>query len=467
MGERPAMTGDQSYERDFSPTENTSQSRFNWRNILYVAGGAAGVVVVAVLLALLWGATQDNPEVGLVEVLTETERTDLSFESETPFEDFSSTGGSLSMAEAELPESILSIDLPESTAALTSIDAPLAVELPPSPNAAPPEVTEYVPPALKDVATLVAQPEEELPTKVASTIPIPLPKPGWVTVAKVDSGHAIDSTIAEGMTGSITEGDNAEQTDNPPTETPTASADVEPAGATTKTNVATTTCDLCPQMVAIPAGTFNMGSPNNEPRRYSYEGPQRTVAVKAFHMSAHEVTFDEWDACVADGACKTKGNDHGWGRGKRPALGVSWNDAQTYAKWLSGKTGKSFRLPTEAEWEYAARGGTASAYWWGPEFDAERVSRSKSEAVGSHDANAFGLYDMLGNAREWIADCYVPTYQGAPTDGSAVSSGTCTARVIRGGYWASNAADSRSANRARIGPTMRTHYMGFRLVMDP
>ena len=224
-------------------------------------------------------------------------------------------------------------------------------------------------------------------------------------------------------------------------------------------------CDECPEMMRLEAGAFTMGSAASEAGHRAWEGPQRQVTIAPMAVSMREVSLSEWDACVAAGGCSNyTPTDKGWGRGARPAIMVSWNDAQAYAKWLSGKTGKAYRLPTEAEWEYAARGGTLTAYWWGDRFEASRVPRGKTEETGFGDANGFGLFNVSGNVAEWVQDCYVNTFANAPVDGSAVSTSNCQ-RVIRGGSWKSDAADLRLANRSRLSATTRDSAIGFRVVL--
>ncbi|MEX0644706.1 MAG: SUMF1/EgtB/PvdO family nonheme iron enzyme [Parvularculaceae bacterium] len=221
-------------------------------------------------------------------------------------------------------------------------------------------------------------------------------------------------------------------------------------------------CDACPQMAALQGGKFLMGSPATETGRNAYEGPQHEVTVKPFAMSVYEVTVEEWAVCAADGACEAKRNSDG----KLPVLGVSWREARDYAKWLSKKTGRAYRLPSEAEWEYAARAGAKTAYWWGESFKRAQVPSGAAKPVGSFEANAFGLHDVLGNAREWVEDCYVNNFAATPTDGSAAKSGDCARRVIRGGAWSSPPADMRAANRSRIDQAARPLYMGVRLAAE-
>lgn len=222
-------------------------------------------------------------------------------------------------------------------------------------------------------------------------------------------------------------------------------------------------CESCPIMATLPEGAFVMGSPEGEAGRNAYEGPQHEVKVKRFRIGVHEVKAGEWAACVADGACPAKRD---LGDPNLPALGVSWREAKGYAIWLSKKTGKSYRLPTEAEWEYAARAGTVTAYWWGDAFDPGKVARGSVKPVGSFPPNAFGLHDMQSNAREWVEDCYVNNFTQTPRDGSAATNGDCSLRVIRGGYWSSSPADARIANRSRISQTGQPTYMGVRVAAD-
>jgi formylglycine-generating enzyme required for sulfatase activity len=224
-------------------------------------------------------------------------------------------------------------------------------------------------------------------------------------------------------------------------------------------------CDTCPAMVPVPAGSFQMGSPPTEPGRTGNEDPLHEVTLPSFAIGQTEITFDEWDACIVGGGCNGyEPPDRGYGKGLQPVIGVSWEDANAYARWLSGKTGRAYRLPTEAEWEYAARGGTSTAYWWGDYFDAAIAPTNAPVPVNTLAENPFGLKGMLGNAREWVEDCYINNYTTAPTDGSAQRDGDCARRVLRGGAWGRDADDHRAANRARIDRTVRDKVFGFRVV---
>ncbi len=224
-------------------------------------------------------------------------------------------------------------------------------------------------------------------------------------------------------------------------------------------------CPKCPEMVVVPAGSFMMGSDAEEEGRYDDEGPQRRVTIaRPFAVGRFEVTWDDWEACVANGRCEHEPDDSGWGRSRRPVINVSWDDAQAYVRWLSGKTGQSYRLLSEAEWEYAARAGTSTAYFWGNTFDTSRANnRYKTVEVGRYGANAWGLHDVHGNVWEWVADCYASYATGAPTDGSARTTGLCSYRVLRGGSWYLNPQLLRSAFRLRGRPGNRNYDNGFRV----
>ncbi len=227
-------------------------------------------------------------------------------------------------------------------------------------------------------------------------------------------------------------------------------------------------CDECPEMVVAPGGLFTMGSPATEFGRGADEGPTREVSIAPFAVGKYEVTMREWDACVADGGCNGFSvSDHGWGRGDRPVVGVSWNDAQAFVRWLNLKTGSTqYRLLTEAEWEYAARAGATTAYAFGDALTPQQATFHTASTTpdGQHAANAFGLYDLHGNAAEWVEDCYAATYNLAPVDGAAVEGGDqCRARVYRGGSYLDASAKLRAAARRSAAPTARQPTLGFRV----
>jgi formylglycine-generating enzyme required for sulfatase activity len=227
-----------------------------------------------------------------------------------------------------------------------------------------------------------------------------------------------------------------------------------------------------PAMVVLAAGSFVMGSPAGEPGRSDHEGPQRTVQIKSFAMGQAEVTFADWRLCVERGGCVHRPSDEGWGMGDQPVINVSWEDASQYAEWLSRETGRRYRLPSEAEWEYAARAGTTTAYSWGEAIGQNRANcrgcgsawdGRQAAPVRSFGANPWGLYDLHGNVWEWVQDCYSESYAWAPTDGSAVQSGDCGFRVLRGGSWNYFPAWLRSADRGSFHSADRRADGGFRL----
>ena len=229
-------------------------------------------------------------------------------------------------------------------------------------------------------------------------------------------------------------------------------------------------CSDCPQMVSIPAGSFMMGSPASEADRYDDEGPQRRVTVPAFAAGKYEVTWAEWGRCVTAGACASLTAD-GFGGGSRPVTNVSWNEAVAYTKWLSNKTRQTYRLLSEAEWEYAARAGSSGRWSFGENEGSlgshawySSNSGSATQAVGTKTANAFGLHDMHGNVFEWVQDCFENSYSaGQPSNGSAYQGGSCSLRVDRGGSWGNDPQNLRSADRFRSEPSVRYGILGFRV----
>ena len=233
-------------------------------------------------------------------------------------------------------------------------------------------------------------------------------------------------------------------------------------------------CPNCPEMVVVPSGEFMMGAPDTEKDRMKGEFPQREVTIAApFAIGKFEVTFTEWETCVANEGCiaNKSPDDRGWGKGRRPVINVSWNEARQYVEWLSAMTGKTYRLLTEAEWEYAARAGSTTAYSWGDEVGENNANCKgcKSEwdgkqtaPVGSFEPNGFGLYDMHGNVSEWVQDCHVD-YSKAASDGSAAPETPGCIRVLRGGSWSLNQRLMRAAVRLREVPRFASIIIGFRV----
>jgi len=247
-------------------------------------------------------------------------------------------------------------------------------------------------------------------------------------------------------------------------------------------------CAECPEMVVVPAGSFMMGSPKDEEGRNDDEGPQHEVAIpQPFAVGKFEVTWDEWEACVAAGGCdgegvEDAGGDNGWGKGNRPVINVSWDDATAYAKWLSEKTGKRYRLLSEAEWEYAARAGTTGPFSFEGPITTDKANydgddsyagspkgedRGRTVPVDSFQPNPWGLYQVHGNVWEWVEDCYYESYADKPASlkasGEAWTTGSCYSRFMRGGSSGFGPRELRAAGRVRLYRDSRSVSFGFRL----
>jgi formylglycine-generating enzyme required for sulfatase activity len=237
-------------------------------------------------------------------------------------------------------------------------------------------------------------------------------------------------------------------------------------------------------MVVVPSGSFTMGSPTNEPQRRDDEVQVRVTIPAPFAVGKYAVTFDEWRTCVADAGCGGyMPGDLGWGRGKHPVINVNWDDAVAYTSWLSRKTGKTYRLLSEAEREYVTRAGTTTPFWWGSSIapmqanysgsvDPYKGGGSKGEdrrqtvSVDSFEPNPWGLYQVHGNIWEWTEDCWNNSNTGNPGDGHARPRGDCNTRVVRGGSWYDNPELLRSADRHRRNFVERINDMGFRLARN-
>ena len=233
-------------------------------------------------------------------------------------------------------------------------------------------------------------------------------------------------------------------------------------------------CDVCPEMTIVPAGTFKMGrNKGDADERFEHD----MIITQDFAVGKYEITFEQWNACLAGGGCGAyQPDDKGWGQGNRPVIRVSWYDAQAYVAWLNGRTGKSYRLLTEAEWEYAARAGSSTRYPWGATIDAGKANygnfRSKTVPVGNYDANSFALHDMIGNVWEWVADCYdKDAYQSHAANPGPVATGSDNCRrVLRGGAWDVDMSDGADLMRVSIRekgrPRGRYNNYGFRIARD-
>jgi formylglycine-generating enzyme required for sulfatase activity len=226
---------------------------------------------------------------------------------------------------------------------------------------------------------------------------------------------------------------------------------------------------LSADLVHIPAGQFRMGDGSG--KGDSDERPARIVNVAAFRMARHEVTFAQFDAFCAATGC-TPPDDNGWGRDDRPVTNVSWDDAIAFITWLNEQSDLKFRLPSEAEWEYAARSGSTGDYWWGAAFSPDHANGEGTAGrdqwpgtapVGQFPPNPFGLYDMNGNVREWVQDCWHADYSGAPADGQPWLTGNCDRRMLRGGAWSLGPTSHRASDRDWDDRNFRYTDRGFRI----
>jgi formylglycine-generating enzyme required for sulfatase activity len=266
----------------------------------------------------------------------------------------------------------------------------------------------------------------------------------------------------------------------------TRSQDIQSTSETPTPDIGTefSDCPKCPTMVVVPGGSFTMGSPLSELERDLDEGPQFQVSIKnVFAVGKYEVTWSEWDTCVKAGGCSSlgpddMGGDQGWGKGNRPVIGVNWNDAQSYVKWLSKETGEHYRLLSESQWEYVARAGTTTPFYFGSRITTQQANfngtdtyngsskgsfQNKTTEAGQYPPNAFGLYDMHGNVFEWTEDCWNDSYDSTPADGQTNTSGNCDRRVLRGGSWKRGPIYLRSAIRRWYTLINRGDHIGFRV----
>jgi len=230
-------------------------------------------------------------------------------------------------------------------------------------------------------------------------------------------------------------------------------------------------CETCPEMVVVPAGLYVMGSKLDKT-----EMPPRIMRFKKpFAIGRFETLHAEWQARVDAGGCTHKPDDHNWGTNRMPVMNVNHDMVHGFADWLSKTTGHKYRLPSEAEWEYAAKAGSKSNYWFGDLVGENQVNCRKcgspwsgigNAPVGSFKPNPWGLYDMNGNAYEWVEDCWHENYQGAPKGPEAWVDGKCQFRVIRGGSWYYYSRMSRAANRQKNPGAVKSYWLSFRLVRE-
>ncbi len=252
-----------------------------------------------------------------------------------------------------------------------------------------------------------------------------------------------------------------------PSETPAAM----PAAAPPASVMEVRDCETCPPLISLPAGGLTMGSNSDDPT----ERPAFHVTIgSAFAIGKYEISVGQWNACVAVGSCQ-KLADGVQREVDTPVRDVSWDDAQAYVRWLGRLTGKRYRLPTEAEWEYAARGGTRTRYWWGEQMTTGKGNCRECGPPWSPDApakpgsfapNPFGLYDMNGSVWEWVSDCWHGSYQRAPSDGRSWDEPDCRMRVLRGGSWREGASYMPSSTRFKYDAGVRQSQNGFRVARE-
>jgi formylglycine-generating enzyme required for sulfatase activity len=258
-----------------------------------------------------------------------------------------------------------------------------------------------------------------------------------------------------------------------PAPAPIAATPKAPVKSTTNTPASgeSKDCAACPVMVSLTPGSFTMGSNAGD---ISERPPHRVTIGAPFAIGKYNVTVEQWNACVAASACPKLSSENG-SVTNAPARDLSWDEVQQYIKWLSKMTGKPYRLPTEAEWEYAARGGSATTYWWGDQMRKGNTNckgcgdpwhDEKPENVGTFAANAYGLYDMGGNVWEWVSDCWHSSYKDAPADGRAWDAPGCDMRVIRGGSWREGADYMLVSTRFKYSESVRQSQNGFRVAKD-
>jgi formylglycine-generating enzyme required for sulfatase activity len=225
-------------------------------------------------------------------------------------------------------------------------------------------------------------------------------------------------------------------------------------------------------MVPIAGGEYRRGDLTG--RGFDDELPVRKVTIPPFRLSKYEVTFEQYDT-FARAVGKPLPGANGLGRGTQPVINVNWRDAQDFVEWLNMQTGLHYRLPSESEWEYAARAGSSTVYPWGDTYDATLANGSGKSStdlwnytapVGSFPPNAWGLYDMIGNVWEWTQDCYEANYADSPVDGRAATTELDCVPVIRGGGWSNDPANLRSSDRSWHAPEYKYYFLGFRIARD-
>jgi formylglycine-generating enzyme required for sulfatase activity len=430
------------------------------RRLLVDAAGA--VAAIAVAGAVLWFTIRPPPPVPPAPVAAPTQpapatpvATPTQSASATPIAAPIQPTPATPVATPTQPVPAASVAAPTQSASATPVTAPIQ-PVPATPVATPTQSASATPiaaPIQPTPATSVAAAAQPAP---ATPVAAPIQPTPVTPVAAPASKPAPSLSIGPA---------------------PTIAAD-DPGGEVFKE------CDHCPEMVVVPAGKAMLGSPIGESGRQTTEmTPHEVDVAKPFAVERATITFDEWDACLAEGGCANwRPGDYGFGRSGQPVIFVSWNDAQGYVDWLKRKTGQRYRLLSEAEWEYAARGCVDlkcphAPFWFGAITPEIAVYDSRYSYQGSPKAapalktapaesgkpNPFGLYNILGNVRQWTADCWNATPSSAPSNGAPVTIGDCTAHATRGGSWDDKPAELRAAARSWESADERSPYVGFRV----
>ena len=302
-------------------------------------------------------------------------------------------------------------------------------------------------------------------TAVAESVDKPAAAPAPVSDTIRDDPDFVNETVPAYLQSAI---ENAE------TESASESASVTPGP------VVAGSSPMGIEMVVINPGTGMLGSPDSEVKRARFENPLRNTSISyKFEVSKYEITFDDWAKCLKDGGCAGhKPDDKEWGRGKRPVIDVSFNDAKNFVKWLNKKTGETYRLLSEVEWEYVARAGQTGPFGTGNDISSKDANFDgkapygagaagpylrKTQPVGQYEPNAFGVYDMHGNVYEWVEDCWNADHTGAVGDGSPRTDGDCDFRVMKGGSWVTHGYQARAAARIRYVTDYRYDDYGIRI----
>lgn len=299
----------------------------------------------------------------------------------------------------------------------------------------------------------------------ASKLPEPLQKPA-----------ALDSDITEFQSASTAIALNAADSIEQPA--PKKSQFSDPAnaipagsGAFFKDRAITgDACERCPEMIVVPAGSFFMGGGAHEPGREDWqketESPRTKISIaRPFAVGRAAISFREWEACVSEGECVTTPSDNGWGKGDLPVINLTWNDANVFAAWLSRKTGLPYRLLSEAEREYAARAGTATAFWFGTSASPKYANYLWDRTLPTKELqpNPWGMFHALGNVNEWTADCWNPSHAGHLGDSAPRFTGNCARRVVKGGSWFNVPGLIRAAGRSGLPVDATYQTVGFRV----